>query len=76
MDPYDLVIKILKEECEVSSLITKESHLQNDLQLDSMGLLILMTSLENHYQKRLGEVTETSPQTVGEIVTMIEGNES
>jgi acyl carrier protein len=71
---FEVVVKIIKEECEPDSLnINLNSHFQEDLGLDSMGLLTLSAELENHYQMYLNENPDSPPQTVKEVIELIQG---
>lgn len=75
MDYTLLVRNVLINSCEVeSSLIQENSDLQRDLGLDSMGLLTLVTELENHFGKAFDFSLESAPKTVGELVRYLEEN--
>ena len=69
---FNIVEKILKSECLVDSSleISKQSKLVDDLFLDSINQLTLLSSLENHFQMVI-EDTFDPPQTVGDIVGLI-----
>ncbi|MDD0852928.1 phosphopantetheine-binding protein [Halobacteriovorax sp. GB3] len=69
---FNIVEKILKNECLVDSSleISKQSKLIDDLFLDSINQLTLLSSLENHFQMVI-EDTFDPPQTVGDIVSLI-----
>ncbi len=70
--PLEIIRKILTEQCECKDHITETTHLVDDLELESIYLLTLLTELENHYQM-VFEITEDSDiQTVGDIVHYIE----
>lgn len=66
------VVETLKVRCGVNKPIELSSRLMEDLELDSMGLLALAVSLENHYRVTLQEDPEQPPQTVGEVVDLVQ----
>jgi len=67
---FETVCTILRDCCGVPEAVElrPELSLQGDLALDSIGLLNLLTELEEEYDFRLDEPLETPPQTVGELV--------
>jgi hypothetical protein len=48
-DIFEPIERILREHCAVQEKITLDSRLQEDLGLDSMGLLTLALESENHF---------------------------
>ena len=46
-------------------------RLQEELGLDSMGLLTLALEIENHWQLYLAESPEAPPQTLGELADLV-----
>ena len=66
------VIKVLEGPCGVPFEIAESSRLGEDLQLDSVGLLALALNLEKHYQVRLPDDPNAPPETVGDIVDLLE----
>ena len=70
---FETVCEILKDCCGVSDEVTlsPELSLQGDLALDSIGLLNLVTELEEEYDFRLDEPLENPPKTLGEIVELV-----
>jgi acyl carrier protein len=66
------VITVLKGPCGVPFEIAESSRLAEDLMLDSVGLLALALNLEKHYQVRLADDPKAPPQTVGDIVDLLE----
>lgn len=70
-----LVRNVLIKSCEVdAALISESADLQRDLGLDSMGLLTLVTELENHFGKAFEFSLENAPKTVGELIKFLEEN--
>ena len=70
---FESVCDILRDCCGVSDDLDlrPELTLQGDLALDSIGLLNLVTELEEEYDFRLDEPLENPPQTLREIVDMV-----
>lgn len=66
------VEQVLRGPCGVRAEITAESRLAEDLHLDSMGMLALAVGLENRYRVRLEENPEQPPETVSEVVALLE----
>lgn len=65
--------KILEEHCDLKEVELKpEQRLQEDLGLDSMGLLSLSVEIENFYQLYLNEDVSNPPRTIGEVVKLID----
>lgn len=69
---FNIVENILRNECHVESSfkITVQTKLVDDLFLDSINQLTLLSSLENHFQMVI-EDSFDPPQTVGDIVNLI-----
>ncbi len=74
-DIHRQLITILHRYCGVRQHLNHpigiETRFQEDLELDSMGLLTLAAEVENHWQVYLDEPPEQPPQTVGELVALI-----
>ena len=70
---FETVCEILRDCCGVSDdlALRPELSLQGDLALDSIGLLNLVTELEEEYDFRLDEPLENPPQTLSEIVELV-----
>ena len=65
------VIEILTEETKGKVDVLPSSHLQKDLQLDSIGAIRLIARLEAEYNI-VFEFSESPPTTVEELITLIE----
>ena len=71
--PFDLVTKILREQCDVPSLpLGRETLLVEELQMESLALLTLITELENHYRVAVALEDDAGFKTIGDIVEYIE----
>ena len=70
-DIFDPIERILREHCAVQEKITLDSRLQEDLGLDSMGLLTLALETENHFDLCLDEPPDQPPTSVREIVELV-----
>ena len=66
------VVKVLRGPCGIDQEIGEASRLGEDLKLDSVGLLSLAINLENHYRVRLPDSSEQPPETVGDIVDLLQ----
>lgn len=66
------VVAVLRGPCGVPFEIFEGSRLGEDLQLDSVGLLALALNLEKRYEVRLPDNPGSPPQTVGDIVDLLE----
>ncbi|WP_372368472.1 acyl carrier protein [Candidatus Uabimicrobium sp. HlEnr_7] len=73
IDIYNEIVRILQEQCEIETTnIDKNLDLQKDLGLDSVGLLTLATEIENHWELYLNETPEDPPQTIEDLVNLID----
>ncbi len=68
---FEKVVFILQKQCDVKTEIVEQSHFQQDLHLDSVGLMSLITAVEMVYQIDFEDLRDP-PQTVGELVKLIE----
>lgn len=66
-----VVVETLRGPCGVREPITGESRLQEDLELDSMGMLALAVGLENRFRVKLEEDPKNVPATVDELVSLL-----
>ena len=69
---FESIQAILAGPCGVGDSIQPGSHLFDDLGLDSMGLLALAVSLENEHKIRLDEDADSPPQTVNEVLDLLQ----
>ena len=69
---FEVVRGILVEQCDCDKPMTLESRLIEDLGLESMALMILLTELENHYRVHVDVQNENGLRTIGDIVHFIE----
>jgi acyl carrier protein len=68
----DSVLEVLRGPCGVTADITLASRLVEDLELDSVGLLCLAVGLENRFRVKLEENPEEPPDTVSDVVELLE----
>lgn len=68
---FDTVSQVLKGPCGVTSPVSVQSRLVEDLELDSVGLLCLAVGLENRYRVKLEENPEEPPDTVADVVDLL-----
>lgn len=64
--------RMLHGPCGVSAQVTEESRLMEDLQLDSVSMLSLAVGLENKYKIRLGEDPDNPPESVGDLLDLLQ----
>lgn len=70
---FETVRKVLAEQLEVDeSIITPETDIINDLGADSLDLVELVMSLEEHYDIVLTDDKTANVRTVGQVVKMLE----
>jgi acyl carrier protein len=67
---FEEVERILQEKCECKQPVNMESVIQEDLQLDSLGLMTFVTILEEKYDLSLDELDET-PETISDLIVEI-----
>lgn len=71
---FETVRKVLAEQLEVDpSIITLETDIIDDLGADSLDLVELVMSLEEHYDIVLTDDKTANVRTVGQVVEMLEG---
>lgn len=64
--------QLLKSACGVDEAITESSRLGEDLHLDSVGMLSLAVNLENRYRVRLVDDPTAPPETVGDVLDLVQ----
>jgi acyl carrier protein len=62
---------ILRRDCGVVGPITRGARLQQDLGLDSVGLLTLALEVENHFEIILAEPPDRPPETIAELIALV-----
>ncbi|MDF1663751.1 MAG: acyl carrier protein [Planctomycetota bacterium] len=63
---------ILQEKCKIPVVqLTENTHLLNDLKLDSVALLTLSVEIENQLEIILLDDPESPPTTVKEIIDLV-----
>jgi len=71
-DIQDAIVHILRRDCGLTrENIGPDARLQEDLGLDSMGLLNLALEVENHFQIYLEEAADNPPETIGDIINLV-----
>lgn len=71
LSPGSLIRRILTEQCECTEEILPSSRLIDDLELESMALLTLITELENHYQAIFDISDSNHIQTIEDLESYI-----
>ena len=70
---FETVRKVLAEQLEVDpAMITMETDIIEDLGADSLDLVELVMSLEEHYDIVLTDDKTANDRTVGQVVNMLE----
>lgn len=70
---FETVRKVLAEQLEVDpATITMETDIIEDLGADSLDLVELVMSLEEHYDIVLTDDKTANVRTVGQVVNMLE----
>ena len=72
MKTLESVLEVLRGPCGVTAEITPASRLVEDLELDSVGMLCLAVGLENKFKVRLEENPEQPPDTVSDVVKLLD----
>lgn len=63
---------VLRGPCGVTVKVTESSRLMEDLNLDSVAMLSLVVGLENRLRIKLEEDPESPPETVAQILDLIQ----
>lgn len=70
---FETVRQVLAEQLEVDpAIITPETDIIDDLGADSLDLVELVMSLEEHYDIVLTDDKTANVRTVGQVVKMLE----
>ena len=70
---FETVRKVLAEQLEVDpAMITMETDIIEDLGADSLDLVELVMSLEEHYDIVLTDDKTANVRTVGQVMQMLE----
>ena len=70
---FETVRKVLAEQLDVDpAMITMETDIIEDLGADSLDLVELVMSLEEHYDIVLTDDKTANVRTVGQVVNMLE----
>ena len=72
MTSREMIEKVLRQHCGVQCEISPEHRLQEDLGLESVGLLTLMVELENLIQMQLKEDLADPPRTVAQLEALLD----
>lgn len=64
--------RVLREELGLERVAQPRDDLVADLQLDSVGLLTLVVSLENRFRIVLSEEAAATVRTVADLVALVE----
>jgi len=72
----DQIRTVLAEELAVDeSEVVEEAHLTDDLDADSMNLLVIYSEIERIFGVRIDEKTALEIRTVGDLVGHVENKE-
>lgn len=63
--------RIAQRNLEVEVVLTPALRLQEDLQLDSMQMIIVAVGLENRFKVKLGEEDAPALKTVGDLCALV-----
>jgi acyl carrier protein len=66
------VRRIARAELDFGGLIEARSRLKEDLQLDSMAMIVVAVGLENRFQVKLDEQDAGTIATVGDLTRLVE----
>lgn len=69
---FEATCAVLRGPCGVPGEISQSSLLAEELRLDSVGMLSLAVNLENRFKVRLPDQPESPPETVGDVVDLLE----
>lgn len=70
-DVLDELKKIAARDLELSVELTPALRLREDLQLDSMQMIIVAVGLEDHFKVKLGEEDAPALKTVADLCALM-----
>jgi acyl carrier protein len=67
-----VIVSILREDCGVTdSSIGRRARFEEDLGMESMGLLNLALEVENRFELCLDEAPDNPPRTLGALTELV-----
>lgn len=73
MAPLDQIKGIVSDELAVDeSDVVMEAHLMDDLDADSMNLLVIYTEIEKLFDIKIDDKVALQIKTVGDLVALVE----
>jgi len=67
----EVLKKIAARDLEYSGDLTAAMRLREDLQLDSMQMIIVAVGLENHFKVKLGEEDAGELKTIADLCALV-----
>lgn len=64
--------RILATELEITRPVAPDDELAADLELDSVGAIVLAVGLEDRFRVKLSEADAGAATTVGDLVALVE----
>lgn len=72
MNTLDKLNEIIKEEMDVTTDVTLETDLRNDLEADSLALMEMVMAIEEEFDVKIEDDKLGDLVTVGDIVKLID----
>ncbi len=63
--------RLCREELELERTLAASDRLEGDLQLDSMGLIVVVVGMENRFRIKLTETDSEAVRTVGDLADLV-----
>lgn len=63
--------RVCREELELERALSASDDLLKDLELDSMGLIVVAVGVENRFRVKLSEEDSVGVRTVGELAELV-----
>ncbi len=63
--------RLCREELELERTLAPSDRLEGDLQLDSMGLIVVVVGVENRFRIKLTETDSEEVKTVGDLAELV-----